>query len=371
MYSALYYPHTRLGNPEFAKTALLLWDKVDYISPYAGFRPSYEDPVLAEAAELLTVEHIPSEDEKQEAHTEIERLVDAKPPDWFMFTPENPNLGYLSYDVMPEKLWPETWNMLLDSQLVQIGRKPAPSAEYGRSSADVDYELSPRDYVMTTSLGLTIMSILADICAGEEKETVTDESDNYAALTRYFTGRSEGKYGNVSLAGDVAPEAKRLVTISLKTLSGRAATLQDLVELRKREDNERSPFLWELRRKYFDGIDEYIDRLQKVKKEGDKTKNEKRDISEIEREFEVAMEADLKNLQQELRLESWQLLFRKEMLGAVAVAAGAVVEPVTTTTISTALLGKALIDHRENKRSKYKGHAMSWLYQMHPSRIYG
>jgi hypothetical protein len=52
------------------------------------------------------------------------------------------------------------------------------------------------------------------------------------------------------------------------------------------------------------------------------------------------MEADLKNLQHELRLDSWRLLFNKEMLGAVAVATGAVVEPVTTSTISIGLLGK-------------------------------
>jgi hypothetical protein len=51
MYSALYYSHTRLREQEFAKTALLLWDKVNYISPFRGFHPEYEDSTLAEAAE--------------------------------------------------------------------------------------------------------------------------------------------------------------------------------------------------------------------------------------------------------------------------------------------------------------------------------
>jgi len=361
MYSALYYPHTGLQKPEFAKTALLLWDKVDYISPFRGYNPRYEDPDLAEAAEILTVEHIPTEDEKQEAHSEIERLVNGELPDWFLFDPDKPNLSY--YEVMPEKLWPGTWEMLLHSEFVRQGTSLAPSAEYGH------HEVAAKDYVTNTSLGLTIMSILADICAGEEKETITDESDNYAALTRYFTERSNGRYGNVSLASDTAPEAERLVTVSLNTLSGRASTLKDLVKLRKRQENERSPFLWELRRKYFDEVNMYIDRLRSVEKVGDK--------AEIEREFEVAMEADLKNLQRELRLESWRLLFSKEMLVAVTAAADALVESVTTPTIDNAKLGtaaslvRALFDYRKNRRSTYKSHAMSWLYQTHPSRIYG
>jgi hypothetical protein len=366
MYSALYYPHTSLGNNlEFAKTALLLWDEVDYISPFGGYRPRYENPVLAEAAEILTVGHVPSEDEKHKAHVEIERLVNADLPEWFVFNPEGPNpMHNLDYEVMPEKLLPETWKMLLASEWVREGTTLSPSEEHGH------YLVAAKDYVLNTSLGLTIMSILADICAGEEKETVTDESENYAALTRYFAECSEGSY-NISLASDVAPEAEQLVTISLNTLSGQAASLNELVELRKREENARTPFLRELRSKYFGEVNKYITRLQDLKKEDDEAKNKERDKAEIERQFKKAMEADLKNLQQELRLESWQLLFRKEMLGAVAFAAGTVVEPFTTTTISTALLGKALINHRENKRSTYKGHAMSWLYQTHPSRIYG
>jgi hypothetical protein len=37
MYAALYYPHTSLQKPEFAKTALLPWDKMNYISPFRGY----------------------------------------------------------------------------------------------------------------------------------------------------------------------------------------------------------------------------------------------------------------------------------------------------------------------------------------------
>jgi hypothetical protein len=217
MYSALYYPHTSLDKPEFAKTALLLWDKVDYISPFKDFRPRYEDAVMSEAAEMLTVQHVPSEYEKHKAHTEIERLVEAGLPEWFVFDPEDENLPY---QIMPDKLLPETWQMLLYSRFVQQKTPSSPGETY--------YFNDAYHYVMRTSLGLTIMAILADICAGNEQETITDESDNYAALTRFFTAQSAGRYGDISMAGDIAPEAERLVTISLNTLSGRAASLEDL-----------------------------------------------------------------------------------------------------------------------------------------------
>jgi hypothetical protein len=49
MYAALYYPHTSLQKPEFAKTALLPWDKMNYISPFRGYPPYYKDSALAES----------------------------------------------------------------------------------------------------------------------------------------------------------------------------------------------------------------------------------------------------------------------------------------------------------------------------------
>ena len=39
MQSALYYPFTGPERESFLKTALFLWDKVDFIVPYAEFRP--------------------------------------------------------------------------------------------------------------------------------------------------------------------------------------------------------------------------------------------------------------------------------------------------------------------------------------------
>src|SRR6266436_320865 len=123
MHTALFYPHTKLRKQDFTKTALLLWDKVNYISPFKNYKPIYKDPLLAEAAEMLAVEHVPSEEEKEQAHIEIEKLVKSNLPEWFLFKPENHNL---SYEIMPEKLLPQTWRMLLETKFVKQNGTPGP-----------------------------------------------------------------------------------------------------------------------------------------------------------------------------------------------------------------------------------------------------
>jgi hypothetical protein len=47
MRSALYYPHTSVDDEGIAKTALLLWDRLEFIVPWRGFLPDYENPVVA------------------------------------------------------------------------------------------------------------------------------------------------------------------------------------------------------------------------------------------------------------------------------------------------------------------------------------
>ena len=43
MRSALYYPHTEIRSVPLLKTAMLLWDHVEFIVPYSGYRPHYKD----------------------------------------------------------------------------------------------------------------------------------------------------------------------------------------------------------------------------------------------------------------------------------------------------------------------------------------
>ena len=349
MYTSLYYPHTKIQTENLIKTALLLWDRVEYICPKYFDPDPYEDKLMAEAAELITKKHIPSAEEKKETHNKVKRLLSKPLPDWFLFEPESP---IQPYQIFHDKFHDETWQALTQQGLAQLN--PMPVRGYSFS-----------DYMMHPSLGYTLMSILADVCAGAEKRTITDQTDSYAALTRYFTQDAGGQYGDVDLADNIEAECERLVTISLKIFDVRGVALDKLVQLRKREEKENSKktFLSSLREKYFTELDSYVQRLHGATRENDK--------EEIERQFERTMTGDLNKLRQELKDEAVNVIVSKEFLGAVAVVPMAVVQPVTTSIISSALLMKTLKDYKRKKQTKYTGHAMSWLYMVKPSRLYG
>jgi hypothetical protein len=80
MLSAVYYPHTTLHVEDIAaqrvlKRSLLLWDELQFIVPFPGFRGSYQDPQVARAVELIGVNHYPTDEEKRLAHEHTEELV--------------------------------------------------------------------------------------------------------------------------------------------------------------------------------------------------------------------------------------------------------------------------------------------------------
>jgi hypothetical protein len=81
MYTSLYYPHTKIQTEGLMKTALLLWDRVEYICPMEFVPDPYDDKVMAEAAELITEQHIPSAAEKEETHEVVKRLLSKRLPD--------------------------------------------------------------------------------------------------------------------------------------------------------------------------------------------------------------------------------------------------------------------------------------------------
>ncbi len=349
MYTALYYPHTKIRMENLMKTSLLLWDQVEYICPENFVPDPYDDKVMAEAAELMTHQHVPSAPEKKETHKVVKRLLSKPLPDWFLFEPESP---IPPYQILPGKFYDETWQALMEKGLAQSNPTPVPGYDFS-------------DYMMHPSLGYTLMSVLADICAGDEKRTITDQTDSYAALTRYFTQDAGGHYGDVELADNIEAEREQLVTVSLRIIDVHGVALNKLVQLRKQEEkeNSKSTFLRSLREKYFTELDAYVKRLHGAIRESDK--------NEIERQFEQSMTGDLKNLRKELKDEAVNVIVSKEFLGAIAVSPFAVVEPVTTSIISSALLAKGLRDYKGKKRTKYTGHAMSLLYMLNPSRIYG
>ena len=83
MRSALYYPHTTIESADLVKSALFLWDRLEFIVPWEEFRPSYDDPNLARAMELIGAPRYPSDAEKSEAHEHVADLVSRTLPPKF------------------------------------------------------------------------------------------------------------------------------------------------------------------------------------------------------------------------------------------------------------------------------------------------
>jgi len=65
MQSALYYPFTCPERESFLKTALFLWDNVDFIVPYEGFRPYVNTRDSEEALEIIGRNYVPTEEDKK------------------------------------------------------------------------------------------------------------------------------------------------------------------------------------------------------------------------------------------------------------------------------------------------------------------
>jgi hypothetical protein len=326
MYAALYYPHSSIRDEALLKTSLLLWDQLDVIVPSKGFRLSGGTRDGDEALELIGVARTPSDEEKLAAHKRVMALANSAPSECLAFDLSNPNLRY---EVYADKFLSDTWRALKDSQL---------ASEF--QSGDFT------DYALSQWLGLTMMSVLAEECAGTEKRLLTDEQDSYAALGRAFTAQHGGSYSS-----QAEVDRERLLTLNIRMINSDGVTLRRLIHLRKSED----AFLRSLRHNYLEALDECVSELSKKPRASDR--------QEIERRFEERMKDDLAELRKALVGEAVGSVFSKEMLVAVMAAAGAVVEPWTSSVVGVGALGKTWRDYRSKRADAMRKHPMAWLLQ--------
>jgi hypothetical protein len=289
MRSALYYPHTEVSSKNLVKTALLLWDKLEYIVPWADYRAHYHDPLIARAMELVGQAHVPNKAEMTETHAHVVELIGRVLPPQFFLSEEMQWLH--RYELYPEKLLPETWRLLLKSRLA------GPL-------------LPDRDYPMTEPAGLTIMSILADCCAGGTRSRVTDRGAAYATLAEIVGS-------NTREARKKEHRQEQLVPITLDTVDMHSITLEKLIEFREREERQSGYTIRELRHRYADTLEKYVSRLTtEVVAESD--------VAEIKRQFADEMMVDLKKLKEELFSAGLEVVLSKEMLVTALTGVGTI-----------------------------------------------
>jgi hypothetical protein len=348
MRSALYYPHTHIQNESLIKTALLLWDRLEYIVPWDHFRSRYKERWIAEAMELIGVPHCPDPDEQREAHMRLEEFVQRRLPGEFYlsrgpgrrrsFDQEEP------YEMYPEKLLPESWETLHKARMA------------GKL-------LHSSDYPLTEYAGLTVMSILADCCAGTTRSRVTDRGDAYATVA--------GLLGNKPDAPKVKkPDAHaQLVPISLNVIDAGAIDLGALIKLRKREEKESSSSLRDLRHRYLDGLEGYVARLAD-------TTTTKADAKEIQRQFADDMKRDLKDLKTELGFARTDVFTSNKFIAIVVTGVGTAaswlagmqlpLEGVITLGGAPVAIGGLLAvrnKYLKEREAILKKHPMAYLYE--------
>src|SRR5437870_2825322 len=61
METALYFPFSTIEDPFLLKSALLLWDQLEYISPGDWLQPQTRDPDLLEAIDIVGKPIYPTE----------------------------------------------------------------------------------------------------------------------------------------------------------------------------------------------------------------------------------------------------------------------------------------------------------------------
>jgi hypothetical protein len=116
MRMALYFPHTEVRRKNVVHTSLLMWDSLEFIVPFRGYHPYYDDDQIAEAMEVIGQKRIPDEGEKQRLHTLVEDLVSAGVPETFRYSPASGERDD-TYEMWPQKLMGETWDLLRDKGL--------------------------------------------------------------------------------------------------------------------------------------------------------------------------------------------------------------------------------------------------------------
>jgi len=363
--SALYYPHLRLDcsnahSERLLKRALLLWDELYFIVPERGY-PRWYDDTIREAMDLIAKDHCPTDKEMKGAHADIEELL-TRPhlPEAFFYK------GSAPFEIFVEKFLPETWDLLRDAKVV-------------------DAHPTGEERSMSLQAGLTVMSVLADHCAGTTLARVTDRGQAYAALgsllrdpdsdlADHIRDRLIDMSRRAVSALDASwrrrvREGEELITLRLPILDVDSLTFEQLINFRKREIAEAGHTLRDLRQGYAKHLE------GKVKEIIEKRDSEA-DVRQIEREFEQACRDDALDLQKELRQGVRDALLSRDVVVMAVAASVAVASQVFGTPIIAGVLSVAGAPvsitgaisagnkYLANRSSTMKAHPLSYLYEL-------
>ena len=338
MRTALYFPHTKVRSKSVIHTSLLMWDHLETIVPYSGYRPHYDDYEAAAAMEIIGSPRAPTEAEKRGVHMLVEELLRDGVPETLRYSPRSGERDY-TYEMWPQKLLYETWDLL-------------------RAQGLTDRPLDNQDYPMSQAAGLTVMAILADVLAGQTRARITDRQLAYATMANA-----------PKVAGD-AHEPMQVVPLTLKGIAVDRIPLDRLINFRRREAKERGSGYRKLRHNFLEAVEKHVAAIAKVLPNS-------RDRQELDRAFQSDMEDDLRDLKAELGFAKREAWLSKDMLtltiaggGLLAAAIGDPHMPlpeVITGAGAIALLGGMLGTGNKLAKARYdvmRKHPIAYLYEV-------
>lgn len=329
MTKALYYPTTEIHSSEILKTALLLWDSLDCIVPFKS--DDYWGPEeLQEAHELVVKPVLPSEIQKKNAHELILQLATSDVPEKYLIPEED--RGPLAYRIYPQKLFEDSFEALNETRF---------------TVRDGDY------WYFNEAAGLTVMSILADVCAGSKKRTVTDADVAHSNLLRSLSGIYDGD------DCDPRDPLQKLVNIAVDIVDPENLTLDQLLDFRRREKGTaEGRHIKRLRQKFCKMIDEQAVQSVQLVSEG-------QPIEEINDQFASDMKDDLGDLNEALKRNRNDFFTSRPFILAVGAAATSLIPAIgmaanAVTVVSLASAGRKF---QQGRRKALEDHAMAWLYK--------
>lgn len=342
--AALYYPHMSIRSEGFLKNAMLLWDEVSFICPQAVL-PRHLEGDAQKALDQIAKPLNPSRDEKRQVHDAVVELVNSDLPKWFLQTRgELKNYYYID----PQKFFSETWEELYRKNLIRettiySSDPPLP----GTARVKETPARQRRAYQTTRTFGHLLMSMIAEVCAGQARQLVTEEIVSYTALDKYMK-----LIGGADLDKRPTKEYDRLVTLSLQTLNLSQVDIAALARVRASED--KKPELRKMRHSYVSKLEGYVTRLSTEAKGA-------RDVEEIERQFKQEVKDDVGLLREELKDGAKKFFFSKEFGAAVVAIPGtALLTPFAA--FGAVPLVRPYSDFKVARNKTLAGHSMSWLY---------
>jgi hypothetical protein len=349
---ALYYPEWGISNPVFMAESLLYWDRLTCIvPPNRKPMPWHSDKemqkILEEAHEQFVSPLVPSEDQKERAHTRIMAFAELDPPEWCR--PENLGRNRVNEDLTilaGDKLSYDTVDML--RQKGWIAKLPG----------SLRKEYTHEEYwTLHYPIANLILGVLADECASSTMPKVTDKNDLFTANCNLLlqelgasTGITEENHRppqQTDVEGELAFLLTKVPHLSLRPGDMNAGVLRRILSARRDSSIDMQRQM--LKKK----IDEYLQKLRAV---------EKPEWQVISDQFVGEITRDQTDLRRELRRVRIESIISKE--GLVATLVGLITASINPGIgLIIGFAGQA-VNYYNKRQEVFNKHWSSWMFSM-------